>query len=72
MEIFFEYGRASKVNILNNQSTDRFDSVQATAPVIPAFDARAMVGKDGIARIVLDGMPYVLRITKANKLILTK
>ena len=72
MEIFLEYGMESKVNILNNQSTDRFDSVQETAPVIPAFDARAMVGKDGIARIFLDGMPYILRITKLNKLILTK
>lgn len=60
------------MNMLNNQDTDRFGSVQAAGPVIPAFDARTLVGKDGIARIVLDGTPYVLRITKANKLILTK
>ena len=63
---------AKKMNMLNNQDPDSFETMQATAPVIPAFDARTLVGKDGIARIVLDGVPYILRITKANKLILTK
>lgn len=60
------------MNMINNQNTERFETVQTTAPAMPAFDARTLVGKDGVARIVLDGMPYVLRITKANKLILTK
>jgi hemin uptake protein HemP len=63
---------AKKMNMLNNRDPDSFETMQATAPVIPAFDARTLVGKDGIARIVLDGVPYILRITKANKLILTK
>jgi|TARA_B110000003_G_scaffold213806_1_gene212874 hemin uptake protein HemP len=62
----------NKMNMLNNQDSDRFETLQATAPAIPAFDARTLVGKDGIARIFLDGVPYILRITKANKLILTK
>ena len=56
--------------MINNKNTERFEKVQTTAPAMPAFDARTLVGKDGVARIVLDGMPYVLRITKANKLIL--
>jgi hemin uptake protein HemP len=38
----------------------------------PTFDARAMTGTDGIARIVLDDKVYTLRITRAEKLILTK
>ena len=39
---------------------------------LPTFVARSIVGKDGIAAISLDGTPYFLRITKANKLIITK
>lgn len=38
----------------------------------PIFDARLLVGDNSTARIVLDGKVYVLRITKAGKLILTK
>lgn len=38
----------------------------------PAFDARVLVGPEGTAQIVLDGKVYVLRITRAGKLILTK
>ena len=60
------------MNMINNKNTERFEKVQTTAPAMPAFDARTLVSKDGVARIFLDGMPYVLRITKANKLILTK
>ena len=38
----------------------------------PAYDARDLV-RDGVqARILLDGQTYVLRITRAGKLILTK
>ncbi len=40
--------------------------------VQPTYDARAMTGIDGLARIVLDEKVYTLRITKAGKLILTK
>lgn len=38
----------------------------------PVLDARMLVGDNATARIVLDGKVYVLRITKAGKLILTK
>lgn len=38
----------------------------------PAFNARDLVGHDGTGRIVLEDQIYVLRITKAGKLILTK
>ncbi|MEM6941455.1 MAG: hemin uptake protein HemP [Pseudomonadota bacterium] len=42
------------------------------APDMLTYDARELV-KDGTrARIVLDGTPYFLRITRAGKLILTK
>ncbi|MFV0334541.1 MAG: hemin uptake protein HemP [Tropicimonas sp.] len=44
----------------------------STAAPRPTFDARAMTGADGLARIVLDDKVYTLRITKADKLILTK
>lgn len=39
---------------------------------VPTYDARALVADGVQARIVLDGQPYVLRITRADKLILTK
>jgi hemin uptake protein HemP len=38
----------------------------------PAHDARELTGGGVEARIVLDGTPYVLRITRLGKLILTK
>lgn len=38
----------------------------------PVHDARALTGGGVEARIVLDGTPYVLRITRLGKLILTK
>lgn len=38
----------------------------------PVHDARALTGKAGQARILLDGQVYCLRITRAGKLILTK
>ena len=60
------------MNMTINQTRIAADAVQKQTSTIPTFDAKAMVGKDGICRICLDGTPYVLRITKANKLILTK
>lgn len=47
---------------------------QPTQPVhhLPCFDARDMVSDEGQANIVLDDQVYVLRITRAEKLILTK
>ncbi|WP_374641722.1 hemin uptake protein HemP [Tabrizicola sp.] len=43
-----------------------------TADATPAHDARALTEGGSLARIVLDGQVYSLRITKAGKLILTK
>lgn len=51
-----------------------------SAPMAPAaagqpalcHDARRLTGGQGTATIVLDGQAYVLRITRAGKLILTK
>ncbi|MEL7213163.1 MAG: hemin uptake protein HemP [Pseudomonadota bacterium] len=36
------------------------------------YDARALMDGDTTANIVLDGQVYILRITRAGKLILTK
>ncbi|MEL6533042.1 MAG: hemin uptake protein HemP [Pseudomonadota bacterium] len=41
-------------------------------PGQPVHDARALIGEDGTATILLDDKAYVLRITRAGKLILTK
>lgn len=38
----------------------------------PVHDARLLTAGGCEARIVLDGIPYVLRITRLGKLILTK
>lgn len=46
--------------------------VNIIEPEIPAYDARRLTHDNGQARIVLDGKVYSLRITRANKLILTK
>lgn len=45
---------------------------QPTQVQVPTFDARDLVGTQGQSHIVLDGAQYVLRITRAGKLILTK
>jgi hemin uptake protein HemP len=41
-------------------------------PAQPVHDARNLTGTEGTAFIVLDDKTYILRITKAGKLILTK
>lgn len=41
-------------------------------PHLPAYDARDLTGDGGLARIVLEGQTYFLRITRSDKLILTK
>ncbi|MGY9049042.1 hypothetical protein P775_23790 [Puniceibacterium antarcticum] len=57
-----------------NAMTHLKPSATSPAPseAIPTYDARALVADGVQARIVLDGQPYVLRITRADKLILTK
>ncbi len=44
----------------------------APVPPLPVHDADSLTGAEGVARIVLDGQSYTLRITRARKLILTK
>lgn len=44
---------------------------QKTQPE-PVHDARQLTGGGTCARILLDGQTYILRITRAGKLILTK
>ncbi|WP_425093313.1 hemin uptake protein HemP [Tropicimonas sp. S265A] len=41
-------------------------------PTTPAYDARSLVDPDGKALLVLDTQTYTLKITRNNKLILTK
>lgn len=38
----------------------------------PLYDVRALITEGGVAKLVLDGQTYTLRITRAGKLILTK
>lgn len=47
------------------------ETKEDTAPR-PAYDARNLMQGGTSAVIELDGQPYVLRITRAGKLILTK
>ncbi len=51
----------------------RIDAFQTSdVENLPTFDARDLVNNGVQARIVLDQQIYVLRITRAGKLILTK
>jgi hemin uptake protein HemP len=43
-----------------------------SAPPLPTFDARDLTQEGNQAHILLDDQVYVLRITRAGKLILTK
>ena len=46
--------------------------VWLTAAATPLHEARVLTEGGSLARIVLDGQVYSLRITRAGKLILTK
>lgn len=50
----------------------RSDTAQPAPSQPPVHDARELTDPDGLARIVLDGQVYTLRITRQGKLILTK
>ncbi len=39
---------------------------------LPVHDVRPLLGPDGRAGLMLNGMLYILRVTKSGKLILTK
>lgn len=54
---------------LSKPPADRDDDAPSA---IPAYDARVLTEGGDIARIVLDGQTYTLRITRLGKLILTK
>lgn len=45
---------------------------EAPRDVVPEHDAKSLTGAGRIARIRLDGQTYLLRITQARRLILTK
>lgn len=47
-------------------------AVADSAPQVPCFDARELTGQGTTAHLSLDGVLYVLRITRQGKLILTK
>ena len=44
----------------------------ARAPQMPAHDVRTLMTGGTQAQLLLDGVAYTLRITRAGKLILTK
>ncbi|MEO1640746.1 MAG: hemin uptake protein HemP [Pseudomonadota bacterium] len=46
--------------------------LQQTTPTVPTYAATDLTAGDDLAQIVLNGQTYVLRITRAGKLILTK
>ena len=43
-----------------------------SSAAIQQFDARSLLGTEGLAEIMLGEQRYLLRLTKAGKLILTK
>jgi hemin uptake protein HemP len=53
------------------QFTPLIDAPDDSRPV-PVHDARSLTEGGMLARIALDGQTYLLRITRAGKLILTK
>ena len=55
-----------------NAMTPPRDPAHPLCEAVPTHPAEALTGSEGLARIVLDGQVYVLRITRARKLILTK
>jgi hemin uptake protein HemP len=46
--------------------------MQTVVATIPTYDARDLTAGQAMAQITLNGQVYTLRITKAEKLILTK
>lgn len=52
---------------MSKASSDTADQVQ-----MPVHDVLGLLGQDGRAGLMLNGMLYILRVTKSGKLILTK
>ena len=53
-------------------SAEVFAPQPSLAEPVPAYDAARLTRGGNLARIVLNGQVYSLRITRAGKLILTK
>ena len=59
-------------NLTTQDVTMYMNANISSADSYPVHDAKELTGGQVQARIVLDGQVYTLRITRANKLILTK
>jgi hemin uptake protein HemP len=55
-----------------NARPEPFVTPWLSSDATPCHEARVLTEGGGLARIVLDGQVYTLRITRAGKLILTK
>lgn len=49
-----------------------YEEEEKPAPEVKTVDARALIGDSGVLRITLDGKIYMLRLTRNERLILTK
>jgi len=58
---------------MNSTAYPRQSDASATRPEdVPTYDAHDLIPNGSQARVLLDGQCYLLRITRAGKLILTK
>lgn len=53
-------------------SLQAMPTTPSVAPSVPSYDATDLTHGGDLAHIVLGGQTYVLRITRSDKLILTK
>lgn len=58
--------------IVRNVQNAAAPNLSADKTSVPIYDARDLISDGSQAHILLDGQIYVLRITRAGKLILTK
>ena len=54
------------------ESSERSQSAEAKRGYVDTISARTLLGSSGMLRIELDGELYTLRVTRNNRLILTK
>ncbi len=59
-------------SMTNGEGISPLPSTVAAPVELPAYDVRDIVQGGDQARLILDGQTYLLRITRAGKLILTK
>lgn len=63
----------SKLTKIHKLTKIQLDNIQESASKIsPVFDVKELLDKATTARLVLGDQVYVLRITRQNKLLLTK